>query len=275
MMTQNISVGVSDTTKKHIETMSGRICEVLSDYSPSVYLIGSYVKGDFRAGWSDIDILTLTDRPITRDKASELLYLRQHLSSRNRVHDTMRIFEGGFLSSEAFVSEKADTVVYWGASGERITRRYVLSAMSMIDLLDNGILLSGYDLRGKIKRPTPEKLRKDMKIYYKNHLAVGNMHHKVVARAHHQAEKTLSIARCLYTLETGRVVSKTVAGEISIEMKWCPDTEMMRRMLEVRKNPDVYLSDETVIKWLLAQSSSIEPFAKMLEDRLCINSGEC
>ena len=78
-----------------INTMAVSIQRILADAQPSIYLYGSVTTGDFRPGWSDIDLLVLTADPITADQADALLYLRQALAGRDPATPYYRLFEGG------------------------------------------------------------------------------------------------------------------------------------------------------------------------------------
>ena len=43
-----------------INTMAVSIFNILESVQPSIYLYGSVMAEDFRPGWSDIDLLVLT-----------------------------------------------------------------------------------------------------------------------------------------------------------------------------------------------------------------------
>lgn len=60
-----------------INTMVREISGILSYSEPSIYLYGSSVLNDFRLGWSDIDILILTNKQITEEQAKTLVGLLQ------------------------------------------------------------------------------------------------------------------------------------------------------------------------------------------------------
>ena len=60
-----------------INNMVREISSILADGSPSIYMYGSSALNDFRLGWSDIDILILTDKQITEEQAKTLVGLRQ------------------------------------------------------------------------------------------------------------------------------------------------------------------------------------------------------
>ena len=136
-----------------IEIMKNRIVEILAGNPPSIYLYGSITLGDFKLGWSDIDILCLTKEKISDEQANRLLNLRQELLSEYKNNKFFRSFEGGFISLRAFINHTPDTVVYWGTGGQRITDEYRFGSFSMMELLDSGILLYGDDVRGMFNYP--------------------------------------------------------------------------------------------------------------------------
>ena len=139
--------------QRAINRMVHEIHCVLSDASPSVYLYGSSVLDDFRLGWSDIDILVLTEKEISEDQAKKLVYLRQSLLENEPDNPYYRSFEGGMLSWEAFLSGQSSRAVYWGTSGERITHGYSLDCFGMKELLENGVVLWGRDERKRMHTP--------------------------------------------------------------------------------------------------------------------------
>lgn len=63
-----------------IEKIKTEIISILEDNKPTIYLFGSIALNDFKLGWSDIDILVLTDSEITEQQAETLVGLRQAFS---------------------------------------------------------------------------------------------------------------------------------------------------------------------------------------------------
>ena len=59
-----------------INSMVWEISHILADCDPTIYLYGSSALNDFRLGWSDIDILVLTDKQISESQANLLVNLR-------------------------------------------------------------------------------------------------------------------------------------------------------------------------------------------------------
>ena len=60
-----------------INSMVWEISHILADCDPTIYLYGSSALNDFRLGWSDIDILVLTEKQISESQANLLVNLRQ------------------------------------------------------------------------------------------------------------------------------------------------------------------------------------------------------
>lgn len=136
-----------------IRGMTAAICEILAENSPSIYLYGSCVLDDFRFGWSDIDLLVLTQERISPPQAQALVTLRQKLSEREMDNPYYRFFEGGMLTLQAFLSGTPDCVVYWGTSGQRITDTYLFDSFCMGGAAAKRRLVSGTELRGPWKMP--------------------------------------------------------------------------------------------------------------------------
>ncbi len=104
-----------------IYKMKQRIVSILSKCAPSIYIYGSFVLNDFKLGWSDIDILVLTEKQISEDQAKKLVRLRQTLLEEEPNNPYYCSFEGGMLTLDSFLSEKK-TELYIGVQVERRSR---------------------------------------------------------------------------------------------------------------------------------------------------------
>ena len=98
--------------QRAIDKMVRKISSILSDVKPSIYLYGSSVLDDFKLGWSDIDILVLTDSQMSEGQAQLLVGLRQAMLADEPGNLYYRSFEGGMLTLDAFLSGASDRVVY-------------------------------------------------------------------------------------------------------------------------------------------------------------------
>lgn len=248
--------------QRSINKMVDEISGILSDREPSIYLYGSTVLDDFRLGWSDIDILVHTRKQMTEEQAQKLVGLRQAMLAKEPDNPYYRSFEGGMLTLDAFLHGNADRVVYWGTSGECITDRYIFDCFGMTELMESGILLFGPDVRSQLKAPTFEELYEGVK------------HHYEAIRQY--AQKTdpsiysfgwmLDIARCIYTLRTGKIIAKTAAAEWALEHNLCPNPDALKIALKVRKNPLV----QTYLDYAETLAGPIQRFADVLERELVL-----
>ena len=57
------------TLDEAISLMTAEIVIILNKNEPSIFLYGSVTLGDFRPGWSDIDIIVLANHELSGDEA--------------------------------------------------------------------------------------------------------------------------------------------------------------------------------------------------------------
>lgn len=213
--------------EQSINAVTSGIASILHGSRPSVFLLGSAVLDDFKLGSSDIDILCLTEEVIRPEQAEKLVNLRRTLSAEKPENPYFKLFEGVMLTLNAFLCGSGDVIVYWGTSGQRILSNYEFCPLCRIVLLEHGKCLYGSDLRHLI--PYPD--RAEIIAAIKKHCNTIRQHGKS------GGGWLLDIARCLYTLRTGKIISKTKAGEWAIGENICPDAEAVKYAVEMRKNP--------------------------------------
>ena len=227
--------------EQSIEVMVNRITNILKDNDPSIFLFGSVVYDDFKLGWSDIDFICLTQKAINEKQSDELVNLRQTLLAEYPGNKYFRLFESIMMTLEAFLNNADDTVVYWGTSGQRLINNGELSPFGKIELLEKGRLLFGNDFRHLISYPTRTEIIETTKQNYEM-ISKSGIEYPGIGWF-------LDIARCLYTLKTNKVIPKTKAGEWAIEENICPDASIMKRVLEIRKNPLEYKKSKETKEW--------------------------
>ena len=245
-----------------INTMAVSIYNILESVQPSIYLYGSVTAEDFRPGWSDIDLLVLTQEPITETQAEQLLHLRQLLAQRDPDTPHYRAFEGGMLDLGSFLTNESTRVVYWGTTGQRVKERHSFSAFDRASLLSTGQLLLGKDVRRHFEMPEyPE-------------IATAALSHAVTIRQHGKGERSLyaygwllDIARCLYTLVNGRLTTKTAAAQWALDEHLCPCPAELSMALTVRRQPEL-IRDEHVLAYAEGLTEAIQSFLNLLEKAL-------
>lgn len=249
-----------------IQIMTRHITEILKNNAPTVYLYGSAAIGDFQFGWSDIDILVLTERKISEEQAKELVNLRQTMLAEYPGNRLYRLFEGGMMRLETFCSGAADTVVYWGTSGERIDNHYTFDSFCMSQLLDSGVLLYGEDIRDNFIRPDYDKLKEDVRRHYESIRKYAGLSGKSL----YTYGWLLDISRCIYTLRTGKIIAKTTAGEWALKENICPCYSLLVKAVKIRKNPLLYKNDMKILEYAETISDEIQRYADVLEQELIL-----
>lgn len=245
-----------------------RISNILENCNPSIYLYGSATLNDFCLGWSDIDILVLTEKQISEPQAKTLVGLRQAMLADEPNNPYYRSFEGGMLTIDTFLSRKTDRVVYWGTSGERITDSYAFDSFGMAELIESSVLLYGKDVRRELKYPSFHELYADVKRHYET----IRKYAQSTGRSFYSFGWMLDIARCIYTLRTGKIIAKTEAAEWALENDLCPDSDVLRYVLRVRRSPLEYKDDKQTFDYAETLAEPIQRFADVLEKELAAKS---
>lgn len=250
--------------EKAIRRMAAEIEAILAGCAPSIYLYGSAVLDDFRLGWSDLDILVLTKGQITGQQAGDLVLLRQRLQQEEPGNPYYRLFEGGMLPLEAFLTQEPGRVVYWGTSGQRIAESYFFDHFCMEELLQNGRLLAGEDQRRLLPKPGPADFYRDVR----RHCEAIQKCAQTPERSLYSFGWLLDIARGIYTLRNGKVASKTVAAQWVLDQGLCPVPDALQTALKIRGNPMAYREDPQTLDAAQTLGAEIRRFANALEQEL-------
>lgn len=168
------------------------------------------------------------------------------------------------LTLDAFISGASDRVVYWGTSGERITDTYMFDSFGMAELIESGILLYGCDVRDQLNAPSFSDLYADVKHHYE---AIRKYVQKT-GRNLYSFGWLLDIARCLYTLHTGKIIAKTAAADWALENNLCPVPDVLKTALKVRKVPLEYKNNKQALDYAETLADPIQSFADVLENAL-------
>lgn len=227
-----------------VKKFADAVCEIVPDCT--VYLTGSAAVNDYHHGWSDIDMLYLTTTELTEHHAETLVNLRQTMTRREPDNPYYTKIEGGIVQIDAFLAGDRFRAVYWGTSGQRITDGYTADCFTMAQA-DHWILLRGQDVRHRMQKPTPDALYHGVGRHYETIRDYAAMTKHPLYRCGWM----LDIARCLYTLKTGRVATKTNAGKTALRLGWCPDEEVLRDALAVRHDPTLKreIPDDAILRF--------------------------
>ncbi|MCR5086557.1 MAG: nucleotidyltransferase domain-containing protein [Lachnospiraceae bacterium] len=246
-----------------VSAMTDEIVAILRGNVYGIWLYGSVVMDDFRLGWSDIDFVALTDSEISVDQADRLVMLRQKMQEREPATPYFRSFEGIIANRQEYCDRAFQRLVYWGTSGQRVTDSYTMDAFARYELA-----VCSRSVCGEVSWPFPEPAKEE--------LVQGVLAHYETIRKYavqtdgrlYSCGWLLDIARCIYTLRYGKVISKTAAGLWALDNHIFPEEAALGKTIMIRKNPSVYREDPDTQKWLSGLGPTVQKYADVLEKEL-------
>ena len=249
--------------KNAIDAMVNEIVRIMDGDVYGIWLYGSVVMDDFRPGWSDIDFVALTRGEISETRAEQLLTLRQQMLEKEPGNPYYRSFEGVIANLDEYREGKFRRLVYWGTSGQRVTDRYEPDTFSAFELAKYGKPVYG----GKpwiMPAPGREELVRAVREHYESIRKYAAQTNESL----YSCGWLLDIARCIYTLRTGDVVSKTQAGIRALEEHLFPDEASLRKTVEIRQDPQAFRDRDDVKQWLKGLGPVVQQYADVLEAEL-------
>lgn len=139
----------------------------------------------------------------------------------------------------------------------------------IINILCNNnptIYLYGNEIRGNLAFPSTEDI---IQAVIKHYDTIRNFAIKT-DRSLYSAGWLLDIARCIYTLRTGKIISKTAAGKWALNNNLIPDVSIIEKAIMIREEPIKYKDDIEIIDWLESLGEYIQRFADVLEKEISI-----
>ena len=247
-----------------IARMTDEIVTILDQRVHSVWLYGSVVLNDFRPGWSDIDILVLTEQRITEEQAQALLLLRQAMTSKDPDNPYYRLFEGIVANLDEYRTGRFSRLVYWGTTGQRVTGRCERDVFAAYELARYGQSVYGQADRSIFALPGREEMVRALQAHYD---AIRTYAVRTDERLY-SCGWLLDIARCVYTLRNNDVISKTEAGLWALRERIFPDEDALKKTLEIRQHPLEYRDQDDVKRWLAGLGPTVQRYADVLEKEL-------
>ena len=251
--------------KNAVSMMANEIVRIMAGDVYGIWLYGSVVMDDFRPGWSDIDFVALTNGPVSEDQAEQLVTLRQTMLEKEPGNPYYRSFEGVIANLDEYRGKTFRRLVYWGTGGQRVTDRYEPDTFSAFELAKYGKPVYG----GKpwiLSAPGREELVRAVRAHYESIRKYAVQTNESL----YSCGWLLDIARCIYTLRSGDVISKTRAGAWALEEHLFPEEEPLRKTLEIRRDPQAFKDREDVRQWLKSLGSAVQRYADILEHELSV-----
>lgn len=258
---------ISDAEKETAHGRAGRrlagaLASRLSSDAFTLYLYGSAVLGDFRPGWSDLDILCLTAAPLSPDTAGRLVLLRQELAAENEPG--FRLFEGGITSLAAFRDGRPALSVYWGTSGQRLADCYSIEPFSLLSLLDDGLLLHGEDIRPCLRPPT----RMSCGMPSRPISVPSGPTASGPGGRYMEPDGCWTSPGALYPAHRPDPVQNRGRGMGPCGKDWLRDPSVLERVLAIRKEPLLYRDDPGTLDFIATLGPAVAAFAVVLETAL-------
>lgn len=210
-----------------LNTLVSHIREILHDQLVGMYLFGSLANGGFDEH-SDIDILIVTNGEIPEDR---FLALKEMHADVNKLDSPWAIqIEASYISRDALRRYDPNNNVHPHMDrGNNEVLHMMQHATDWIIqrhlIRENGILISGPDPKALIDPPSPDDLR--WAVARVLPLWVDPMFDdpsRINSRGY-QSFIVLSLCRMLYTLRTGKILTKPAAaqwGMENLDSKWKP-----------------------------------------------------
>ena len=246
-----------------VGTMANEIVRIMAGDVYGIWLYGSVVMDDFRPGWSDIDFVALTNGPVSESQAEQLVTLRQQMLEKEPGNPYYRSFEGVIANLDEYRGKTFRRLVYWGTGGQRVTDRYEPDTFSAFELAKYGKPVYGGN-PWILPAPGREELVRAVREHYESIRKYAVQTNESL----YSCGWLLDIARCIYTLRTGDVISKTRAGAWALEEHLFPEEEPLRKTVEIRQDPQAFRDRNDVKQWLKGLGPVVQQYADVLEAEL-------
>jgi predicted nucleotidyltransferase len=223
-----LSVDLPPEVTLLLDDLVSRITDALGDNLVGVYLGGSLALGGFEPQTSDVDVLVVTERPLSATDMTRLAALHERLPTAHNefaqeyeVYYLDRVSIRRFAPGQQHVKVGPDEPLHWAEHRpswvlERWTAR------------ECGIALAGPDLKTLIDPVSPEDLRSaaagELRVRLR-HWSDGSWPRRELSHLGVQAYEVETACRALFTIETGEMSSKRDAvgwAVLTLPERWHP-----------------------------------------------------
>jgi hypothetical protein len=190
-----------------------RIKDTLGDNLAGIYLFGSLTYGDFNLGRSDIDLMTLVNRPLTTDEVKKVLVLHRQVET--VYPQWLHRIENSFTPTSMLGNTQPPLQPrpYYN-DGEIWDAQYGNEWIINLYLLDkHGITLAGQDIHELVKsidiKDVQEACKRDLLQEWEPKLRDPEW----LDNSHYQSYLVLNLCRILYTIQNSDARSKKVSAQ--------------------------------------------------------------
>ena len=210
-----------------LEALLGGVQDALGENVAGVYLCGSLALGSFDPETSDVDVLVVTEKPVTEAQLVSLQALHERIPVEGNEfgrpyevyyidRQTLRRFEPGQRHVKAGVDEE------FGWKPQR--QNWVIERWTV---RQHGLVVLGPDPAELIDPVTTDDLREaarsELQVRIADWAREGAEPEPWLQRRSSQAYEAITVCRALYTIECGSLPSKSEALEwalTSLPQEW-------------------------------------------------------
>jgi hypothetical protein len=228
-----------------VSEFAKRITGIYPGNIEGIYITGSLPLRDFHSNKSDIDFVVLCKTLPDEKAAVRLKEIHRDISKRYPKPD----LSGCYLASESLLSHHPEKikVLAW-QEGKMIYRNFEMVLVTLSELKANALTVLGKkaeELPVSVNQSDLCRfLYKNINSYWKNWI---NSHSKCLNKKlllllfpKMTEWSVLGVARQLYTLQTGKITSKTGAGNYCLEHLPANFQPVLREALEIRNDNRTY-----------------------------------
>jgi len=216
-----------------MQALLDSLLDLLGPRLAGLYLTGSLALGDFRPESSDIDFVVATRGLLGGEAIAQLARMHGQLRGSTRLYSNR--MEGDYVPLEAIrrYDPHHFTYPHLGVDGHFAVERHDSNEVIQWAVLrEHGIVLYGLPPDAIMDEISPQQIRTAERDFLREWWRPQLQDPHRLEDAEYQAYTVLTMCRILYTLEFGRIVSKSqaarwaalefpqYAGLISLAEKW-------------------------------------------------------
>jgi len=209
-----------------LEELLSRVRAILGRCFVGMYLDGSLAIGDFEPDKSDLDFVVVTDGELSAETFRDLKTMHEDIAA--GASKWAKELEGSYIpqsvlrhdrrpAAHPYIDRGSTLAIVHQASGYWIIHRHVLR--------EHGVVLAGPPPRTLIDPVQPSELREAVLGILREWWVPMLVDAPLLQNSFYRCYAVLTMARMLYTIRHGAIVSKLVAArwaEEALDRRWSP-----------------------------------------------------
>lgn len=241
----NHRIKLPSPADKIVTEFADIVCRIEQGFIDGIYLTGSICLNDFYPNKSDIDFVVLCKKLPDKNRIAQLKYIHRSISK----HYSKPNLSGCYLATESLDTSNPESIKILALNeGVWSNRTFEMAPVSLAELKSHSITVHGANastLPFSISIGTVKNfLHRNINSYWTKWIA---QHSKIYGKKsllflfpRFTEWSVLGVARQLYTLNTGKIISKTEAGHYGLTHVPERFHPVIRQALEIRKDDTTY-----------------------------------